>query len=162
MIYIFTGEINSGKTNSLLKWSKEKPYIFGILTPKNEKRERYFLDLNSGITFKMEANEFDVNTISVGPYLFKKESFDLANQILGNTVKKLNKGFLIIDELGKLELLDSGLYKSIIEGISLANKNEAVNLILVIRHSLLNDAINKFKLAKAIVINNTIDLNRTL
>ena len=47
MIYIFTGEINSGKTNSLLKWSKEKPYIFGILTPKNEKRERYFLDLNS-------------------------------------------------------------------------------------------------------------------
>ena len=105
MIYIFTGEINSGKTNSLLKWSKEKPYIFGILTPKNEKRERYFLDLNSGITFKMEANEFDVNTISVGPYLFKKESFDLANQILGNTVKKLNKGFLIIDELGKLELI---------------------------------------------------------
>ena len=44
MIYIFTGEINSGKTNSLLKWSKEKPYIFGILTPKNEKRERYFLN----------------------------------------------------------------------------------------------------------------------
>ena len=156
MIYIFTGEINSGKTNSLLKWSKEKPYIFGILTPKNEKRERYFLDLNSGITFKMEANEFDVNTISVGPYLFKKESFDLANQILGNTVKKLNKGFLIIDELGK------GQQKPIKEGISLANQNEAVNLILVIRHSLLNDAINKFKLDKAIVINNTIDLNRTL
>ena len=72
MIYIFTGEINSGKTNSLLKWSKEKPYIFGILTPKNEKRERYFLDLNSGITFKMEANECMSSKESV---LFLRECF---------------------------------------------------------------------------------------
>ena len=73
MIYIFTGEINSGKTNSLLKWSKEKPYIFGILTPKNEKRERYFLDLNSGITFKMEANEFDVILFLLDHTFLKKK-----------------------------------------------------------------------------------------
>ena len=50
MIYIFTVEINSGKTNSLLKWSKEKPYIFGILTPKMEKTVKLTTQIRSKLT----------------------------------------------------------------------------------------------------------------
>ena len=78
-----------------------------------------------------------------------KKSFEVAERKLGMNLidfeantSSIQKGETLYDTCKTLEMI-------------------GVN-ILVIRHSLLNDAINKFKLDKAIVINNTIDLNRTL
>lgn len=143
IIHIVTGKIQSGKTTSLFTFANSLGSVDGILAPIiDEKRRLYHI---SSRTIKdFQADQRNNNTIEVGKYSFYKESFKWANE-------KLIKGFesgpewLIIDELGKLELRKEGLYESS-KYIIDKRKYTKTNIILVIRDYLLEQILEFYNI----------------
>lgn len=140
-INIVTGKIQSGKTSGLFKLLNTRYSVDGILSPiVNEKRVLYHIA--SKTIKRFEVDESNEKTISIGNYIFLQESFDWANE-------KLIKGFsnkpdfLVIDELGKLELKGKGFYPSIKEILEIKD-NSATQLILVIRDYLLDEVLHYY------------------
>jgi nucleoside-triphosphatase THEP1 len=140
-INIVTGKIQSGKTTGLFKLLNTRYYVDGILSPiVNEKRVLYHIA--SKTIKRFEVDESNEKTISIGNYIFLQESFDWANE-------KLIKGFsnkpdfLVIDELGKLELKGKGFYPSIKEILEI-KENLTTQLILVIRDYLLDEVLHYY------------------
>lgn len=137
-ISIVTGKIQSGKTTGLFKFINTKESVDGILCPiVNNKRVLYHISSKTMKTF--EVSKSGEGTISIGKYIFLQKSFDWANEKLLNGFSA-NPKYLIIDEIGKLELKGEGLYKSLVKILELSN-NSNTQLILVIRDYLLDEAL---------------------
>lgn len=144
-IKIVTGKIQTGKTTRLFVFANSHKSVDGILSPVvNNKRMLYHL--SSKTIKEFETSDHSKNIISVGKYDFLAESFNWANN-------KINKSFLekpewlIIDEIGKLELKGLGLHPSVNTILSQKN-NEYVKIILVIRDYLLSDALDFYQIQK--------------
>jgi nucleoside-triphosphatase len=136
-IIILACEKHSGKTTTLLQWVKDKENIAGILSPDiNGVRQFYDIEQGSYFTMLATANE---ETLQIGKYVFSKASFDRANKIL----LAIKNKFIIIDEIGPLELTGSGFTNTL--KIILQNKNYS-NLLLVIRNELVKDLIEYFNI----------------
>jgi nucleoside-triphosphatase len=136
-IYILVCEKHSGKTTALMQWVKGKENIAGILSPVvNE--ERMFYNIADGEYFTMlaAANE---ETLLVGKYAFSKTAFDKANALLQETKNK----FVIIDEIGPLELMDNG-FADTLKNILL--QKSYTDLLLVVRNGLVDDVVKKFSI----------------
>ncbi|MGA9211828.1 nucleoside-triphosphatase [Kaistella sp.] len=146
MIFILSGNIETGKTTTLLKWTNGRNDVFGILTPRNENDIRYILDINTKEHFEMQADLETPNVIVVGRYRFLKSAFEKGNDIIKNATQNNRSGYIIIDELGKLELKSKGLYPSASVAIRETIHNSELHLILIIRTELLLKTINKFKI----------------
>lgn len=153
MIYILTGAIETGKSKALLKWLKGRKDVSGILSPRNTHNKRYFLNVNTLETFKMQANAIDEAIISVGRYHFFNSAFVKANTIIKQSVKNNNFGFIIIDEIGKLELRSEGLHESATLAIQKGMQHKRLHVILVVRTSLLNDVLQKYAIENPQIIN---------
>jgi len=110
MIYILTGAIQTGKTSALIKWSANRNDVFGILTPVINGK-RFFMNARTKKQFQMEANDNEKETISIGQFNFSKVSFEKAIKIARDEINK--KGWLVIDEIGPLELRKEGFYNVI-------------------------------------------------
>lgn len=139
-LYLLTGEIHSGKTTALLRWTEKRNDVSGILSPVIKGR-RMFMDIATKEIFEMEASD-DADVLEVGRYKFSRSSFERASEILLSAIDK--KGWLIIDEVGPLELKKQGFYKalhSILDSIS----NEQ-NRVLIVRSSKLQEVIDIFHL----------------
>lgn len=80
-IYILSAPKGSGKTSSLLQWSSERNDVYGILSPVVEGK-RMFLDMQSREAFPMEAVEGEAAVFKVGKYIFSRNAFDRAIDIL--------------------------------------------------------------------------------
>lgn len=106
-VYILTGQVQTGKTTSLLQWAEKRKDVYGILTPVINGK-RVFMDAHSKETFAMEAGENETATITVGRFIFSKNNFDKAIQCIDNNMEK--DGWLIIDEIGPLELRGEGFH----------------------------------------------------
>ena len=144
-VIILTGIIQTGKTTSLIKWSEHKTNVFGILTPiVNGKR--VFTNISNKEVFKMEATDNE-EILLVGKYSFSKNSFDKAKQILINASKQ-KSGYLIVDEVGPLELRQEGLFSAIIHIL----QNSSLQIILVVREGLVEKVIDIFNLKNVSVI----------
>lgn len=155
MIFILTGNIETGKSNALMHWIEGRTNVFGVLSPRNKENKRYFLDVSTKETFVMEANPKDEeNIISVGRYHFLKSAFKKANAIITNAVNKNESGFILIDELGKLEMRSEGLYESARLAIEKTMHNTNLHVILVVRKGLLDMIIKKYSIANAKTISN--------
>ncbi len=140
-INIVTGKIQRGKTSGLFKLLNTRYSVDGILSPiVNEKRVLYHIA--SKTIKRFEVDESNEKTISIGNYIFLQESFDWANEklIQGFSSKP---DFLVIDELGKLELKGKGFYPSIKEILEIKD-NSATQLILVIRDYLLDEVLHYY------------------
>lgn len=146
MIYILTDAIETGKSSALLQWTQGRTAIFGVLSPKNDFKERYFLDVHTGASFKMEANAEDKDVILVGRYTFLQSAFKKANSIIKNAVEHTTSGFIIIDEIGKLEMRSEGLHESASAAITIAMHHEKLHVILIVRTSLIDGTIEKYKI----------------
>ncbi len=144
-IFILTGAIQSGKTTALKKWSKEKS-VGGMLTPLVEER-RVVYDLASESYFPFEANSNDKNVISVGRYYFLQAAFDRMNTLLKHQSTSQHE-WLLIDEVGPLELERKGLYDSVVYLL----ENAQPKLILVVRDSLVERVKDFFSLKEVRVI----------
>ena len=146
-ILILTGSIRSGKTTRLMEWAASQKKIKGITTPLIE-NVRKFYDLDTKSYFPMLAeNEREV--IKVGKYIFSKEGFERAEKVIQNGM--INSDYLVIDEIGPLELRGEG-FNNILNHI-LSVKKRSFNLILVIRDSMLNEIKIKFNIADATTMN---------
>ncbi|GAB2833424.1 nucleoside-triphosphatase [Ferruginibacter profundus] len=146
-VIILTGEIQTGKTTLLQQFCLQQPNVAGILTPVVNSK-RMFYDIAEKKYFDMEAlgNE---EPLAIGKYLFSAAAFTKANNILLAADK--NAGYLIIDEIGPLEVRkQQGLYQSFKEILS-ATFNSA--LIIVVRQSLVDEMIAVFDLQNPLVLN---------
>jgi nucleoside-triphosphatase THEP1 len=152
-ICILTGVIQTGKTTSLLNWAQNKNNIFGIVTPVIEGK-RFFLDTHTNKKFEMEADGNKEEALSVGKYFFSKQAFEKANSIIRANMNK--PGWLVIDEIGPLELKGEGFAQVLKEIVE--NQNGEQTLLLVVRESILEEVKKSFQLTEAIVIRNISEL----
>ncbi|NCO63424.1 MAG: hypothetical protein GW839_11175 [Flavobacteriales bacterium] len=148
MVYILTGDIQTGKSYALNAWLKNKSNVVGLLSLCNTDGTRNFTDIRNKQTFSMHANDKDTEEqkIYVGRFIFSKLAFEMANSIIQFEVHQTDYTYLIVDELGKLELKQSGLYVSTRK---LATKFEGetnTHLILVVRSALLDQVIEHYNL----------------
>ncbi|WP_299338762.1 nucleoside-triphosphatase [uncultured Psychroserpens sp.] len=155
MIYIVTGDIRSGKTSALLDWISNKENVDGVLCPDDVSGKRYFLKVKSKEIFPLEVESGIENKdiVEVGPFKFLNSAFDKANEFLKSLTSEMNNTFLIIDELGKLELKGLGLHSAaevLIPKYMSSNKQHA---ILVVRTSLLQSIIEHYDIKYYKLIN---------
>ncbi|HEX7845099.1 MAG TPA: nucleoside-triphosphatase, partial [Chitinophagaceae bacterium] len=127
-VYILSAPIQSGKTTSLIEWAAGKQNIHGILTPVVNGK-RVFMNAETKEQWPMEAIG-DEETILVGKFIFSKTGFQKAIQVIREAIDK--KGWLIIDEIGPLELRGEGFHPVLKE--TLLHRHD--NLLLVVREGL--------------------------
>ena len=152
MIYILSGDIRSGKTTALLNWVNEHEDVDGLLCPDCDNGKRYFLKIKPKEQFELEVESESEATITIGPFHFLKSAFENANDYLLEANDKRDFKYLVIDELGKLELRNLGLHDSSEHLIpKFINKNQQ-HLILVVRTSLLEEIINHYQIKKYTII----------
>lgn len=114
---ILTGPLQSGKTSGLLKWADKKPDVYGILTPvlpTSKGPKRFFRDMQTKQQFAMEttpeqAAYYNDAILSVGRFMFSKKAFERAAVVVKKAIEYAPNGYLLIDEIGPLELRGEGL-----------------------------------------------------
>ncbi|MEM5563867.1 nucleoside-triphosphatase [Psychroserpens sp. AS72] len=148
MIYILTGDIRTGKTSALLNWIINREDVDGLICPDGKDRKRYFLKVKSKEEFELEvAFENNIESdkiINIGPFHFLKSAFKKANDFLISFTSENDNQYLIIDELGKLELNNEGLHFSAETLIPQFLNDEKQHLILVVRTTLLEEVVNHY------------------
>ena len=143
-IFILTGPVKTGKTTRLIEWAEKKGNATGIATPVIEEN-RMFYDLHRNELFPMEASTEDKNILQIGKYRFNKDSFMKAESIIEEGIVN-NNGFVIIDEIGPLELRGEGFNKIFKKIMNIEKRN--FDLVVVIRDSCLNDVLEYFEIKK--------------
>lgn len=144
-IYIFTGEIKSGKTTRLEKWISENPDSDGILAPCiNDKR--HIKRIKTGEIKLLEFNneESKVELIKICNYNFLKSVFDWGQNEIYEAYSQKPK-WLIVDEIGPLELRGEALEPMITKILNDKNSDN-MDIILVVRKKLVEKVIEHYKL----------------
>jgi nucleoside-triphosphatase THEP1 len=143
-IIILTGGIQTGKTTFLQQFCAQRNNVAGILTPiVNGKR--MFYNIEGKYFFEMEADGEEEKLV-IGKYLFSAAAFAKANNILLHADKDNSIDYLIIDEIGPLEIKQQkGLHDALLKILSSAFN---YTLITVVRQSLVEDVIAAFNLSK--------------
>jgi len=150
MIFILTSPVQSGKTTSLLQWTTQRNDVQGILTPVTAGK-RVFLNVATKEQFAMEATG-DEEVLSVGRFTFSKSAFKKAAQVILDGIDK--DGWLLIDEIGPLELRGEG-FCNVFKEVLTKRKNK---LLIVVREGLVNEVKEKFSVIGSEIINNPEDL----
>jgi len=150
MIYILSGNRQSGKTTALFNWiDKYKPEVYGVLSPVRDGiRKFYSLSKDEMFSFSVIDEDYrEQEIIRIRKYVFYKSAFERAeNEIrLGLYAKS---GFTIIDELGPLELQAKGFYNIARQCVEESRKGGNSNFIFVIRTSHLEKMKKLFGLKK--------------
>lgn len=136
MIYILSAPIQSGKTTSLINWSAARKDVHGILTPVINGK-RVFMNAQTKEQFPMEASG-DEETLAIGRFVFSKAGFDKAIQIIRNAID--DEGWLVIDEIGPLELRGEGFCEALKEVLAVRRER----LLLVVREGLAKQVKDHF------------------
>lgn len=153
-IYIITGLNKTGKTTRLMNWVVKQNNIDGILQPVVDgKRLLYHISTR---TLKLLESENEIDSIKIGKYNFSKYAFNWANEKLIESLQK-NFEWIVVDEIGPLELRGEGLHKSI---LFLLNNSDKQKLIFVIREKILDEALKHYNICEYEIINNEIVINQ--
>ena len=148
MIYILSDAIRSGKTTALMHWAKHRNDVNGFLCPDNSDGKRCFVNVKSQETFELETDSETEAIVEIGPFRFLTAAFQKANDLVIAYASNKEHRYLILDELGKLELRKEGLNDSAEALIPrfITDKNQ--HLILVIRDYLLDDIISHYGISE--------------
>ena len=152
-IFILSGQIESGKTTALEKWAVSRKDVKGILTPVIEGK-RMFRDIETGRLFRMEIEGSESDGWIIGRFVFSRTQFELAQKILfdaGDTM-----GWLVIDEVGPLELLEKGFFKVIKKFV--AERKGPTLLVVREKDDMVNRIKEYFRLPDAKVIHSLDEL----
>lgn len=144
MIYILAGDIRSGKTSALKEWVPTWDNVKGILCPDDEDERKYLHNIETEDRFPLEVPEKSDKTISVGKFHFLEDTFKIANFILIKTFDEYDFEFLVLDEIGKLELKGEGIHQAAEYIIQNYESNDDRNLLLVVRTHLVKDIIEHY------------------
>ncbi len=146
-IKILTGPICSGKTTRIMQWASSQKNIDGIFQPVIEEK-RFIYHIGSRTLKLLEAigSTPKSSVVETGKYKFNKEVFVWAKKILKECFNK-NLDWLVIDEVGPLELNGNGLEPVIAEIIG--NRKKFVgDIVFVVRESLVEKFVERYNLGK--------------
>jgi nucleoside-triphosphatase THEP1 len=144
-VYILTAPMQSGKTHSLVSWSEKRTDVQGILTPVVN-GQRFFMNISTRHLFPMEAREGETETLIVGRFVFSKANFEKAIQIIRDNINK--EGWLVIDEIGPMELRGEGFHAILKEALA----QRKSNLLLVVREGMAEKVQEYFGIQPAMVV----------
>ncbi|WGD33570.1 nucleoside-triphosphatase [Olleya sp. YS] len=153
MIYIVTGAIRSGKTTALFKWCNNRNDVDGLLCPDAKDGKRYFLKVKQKDRFTLEANNNDEDSIEIGHFKFLKSAFNEANTFLNSIASNKENKYIVIDEIGKLELKNEGLHLSADTLISKFKLDENQHVILVVRDYLFDAVMKHYTISDYYLLN---------
>ncbi len=141
-VIILTGDKQSGKTSFLKNWCTTQQNIAGILTPIIDSK-RCFYDIEKGAFYNMEvaANPpLNDGILTVGKYFFSQQNFTKAATTLMDACGNNKLKYLIIDEIGPLELKQQkGFYQALL--FVLQHLQKTVQLIIVVRQNCIEDMV---------------------
>lgn len=131
-------------------WTLSQKKIDGILQPVIEDK-RFIYHLGSKTLKQLEvADEADV--VKIGIYKFSQKVFSWAQEVLLVCMQK-DLDWLVIDEIGPLELDGKGLEPTITKIISERDKFDG-NILCVVRDSILEKFIDHYQLNNSFEIFN--------
>lgn len=156
MIYLLTGDIRTGKTTSIYNAAIKRNDVGGFLTP-DVGGIRMLYDIASGKRYSFQVDDsITAQTVQVGRFNFLSSAFKKGSEITLSQLTSASIRYLIIDEVGKLELLNKGFHSLV---ISLIEKKIDKDIILVVRSFLVDEVVNKYQLTNYKIIN---DINLVL
>jgi nucleoside-triphosphatase THEP1 len=147
-IFFISAPVHSGKTTRLLSWLNNKNNLYGILSPVIDGK-RYLLNISSKEKRMLEVvgKEDQKDVITVGKYKFDKNVFEWGCKVIANSIEE-NPEWIVIDEVGPLELGGEGLAKAVNKVFSHQNILVKTSLVLVVRDSLMTDFLNHYNLTE--------------
>lgn len=141
-VLILTGEIRTGKTTHLMRWANSQKNIDGIFQPVIDDK-RFVYNIGSRVLKALETSDIN-KSISIGKYNFSKDTFAWCRQILNDCLNK-NLDWIVIDEIGPLELEGKGLEPAITYLLSHRNELKA-KILFVVRDSILEKFLIHYNL----------------
>jgi len=133
-------------------WESGIASFDGFITPDiDESRKLIFLDTDDELPYQLEDNARE-NVLQIGRFKLSQSTFNAVKSKLKN-LHTTSAQLIIIDELGLLEMHDKGFepeLSAFIEKFKTLENSKL--LILVIRDTLLDAAIEKYKLENAEVL----------
>ncbi len=148
-VVILSGTVQSGKTTSLLKHFSKTKAVGGFICPDvNGARMMYFVSESRVVPFQIPQKE---KSILIGKFAFNEEVINKACDILVHPLT-LENDFVIVDEIGPLELKEEGYYQSLSILLESAKNKVDLTIVLVVRQHLVADVISKFNLSEARII----------
>jgi nucleoside-triphosphatase THEP1 len=144
-LLLYTGPVKSGKSSRLLSFVQSRKDYGGILSPVFDGK-KYLYDIQSGEKRLLEAEAVDTvnEIISAGRYKFKKKVFAWGQSILKKALQE-NYNYILIDEIGQLELSGSGLSPAADEIIESELKRK-INIVVIVRDSLIENFLAHYDL----------------
>ncbi|WP_118976684.1 hypothetical protein [Taibaiella koreensis] len=152
-IYILTGAVRSGKTTQLQRWLDGGANAAGILTPDKD-GARMLYDIGHRQYHSFEVTEaYGGEKVSIGRFLFARQAFVRGKEILERPYPPTAE-WLVIDEVGRLEIgQGEGWEPMVLRSVAACKEGRlACRLLLVVRDSLLEQALQKYDLEKTAVI----------
>jgi nucleoside-triphosphatase len=150
MLYILSAPIHTGKTTALQHFCKQYRAVGVLMPDANNCRQIINLATQQQEPIQLVVSEHATDII-IGNYIFDASVFAIANLWLLE-IKNAESDFIIIDEIGKLELNNSGLEPAFSDLIKKID-TDASNIIITVRDYLLQQVINKYNLQDATVVN---------
>lgn len=146
-----------------MRWAAETPRIGGVLAPDVE-GFRTILTLADGKIHPFELTEEAAGAggeevVRIGRFCFSASTLKLVRKTLLEDCRGAFD-WLVIDEIGKLEMEGMGYEPAAGEVVALYNKGETRGrLLLVVRSQLLEPVIAKYGLKNCTVIHSTKELS---
>jgi len=142
-IFIYSGEIKTGKTTRLMLWASSQKNVDGIFQPVVENK-RFIYHIGTKTLRQLEVAESS-DTIKIGKYNFSSHVFTWAQNIISECFhKKLD--WLIIDEIGPLELNGKGL-EPVVSQIISDRDSFSGSILCVVRNTILEKFIEHYRLS---------------
>jgi nucleoside-triphosphatase THEP1 len=139
---LVTGPTHSGKTGRLLDWAEGRREVVGIAAPDGPAGRR-MVDLASGDHVEMEQPAPNEAVVAIGPYTFRRAAFDWAYERLLAAAVDPEAQYLVIDEIGPLELRGEALAPAL---DALLARPRLPELVVIVRDSLLDEVAARFGL----------------
>ena len=153
-VVILTGEVQTGKSKALHNWILKQQLdgkiIHGIVNPYITD-QKWFINTEDNIKFRMNAEHNETNPIVVGNYKFSQKAFNKAQDILAQSLQ-IASNYLIIDEIGKLELKGDALEPIVSEVLNNWKRKKTFTLVIVVRSSLVKQVIERYSLPNPFII----------
>jgi len=164
MHIIITGEVQSGKSTLVAELidflRSRKTSLSGILAPglwQNNQRQGFdIVDLNNGKRYPLAHLRTDARAGAVTPFEFFPEGLTAGNRALALKNCR-NSSVIIVDEIGKLELKDSGWARFLAPLLTITTAHH----IWIVRKKLVAAVCEtwNFRPVKIIDVNNKNSLN---
>ncbi len=143
-VTIISGPKNSAKTTTLknIVNKREKEYLGYLCESLNNKNNLFLRDLNTNETINLMQTTPCLHKDKVGKYFVHLNAFEKASTMLLKQIEnsKNEDIVIVLDEVGYLELLDSG-FDDLIKVLIYLNKD----LLICIRDEFVKRVISKYR-----------------